>query len=278
MSNESFIKSPLNYTGGKFKVLQDLFFLFPEHIHTFIDLFGGGFNVGVNAEADIIIYNDILSPIVELLQYIYDTNTTQLLKEIEQYVKDYELTKENQEGYLKLREHYNTSTKKHPMALYTLVCHSFNNQIRFNSKGEFNMPFGKRCFNSVLRNRFITFAREIHNKKIAFTNKSYNEIKIDKLSAQDFVYVDPPYLNSVASYNEQGGWTEDNEKELLTLLDELNERGIPWALSNNLKYQNPQLETFIKKYKVHYIGSFYAHCSFQKKDRSEDVEILVVNY
>lgn len=279
MSNNNFIKSPLQYTGGKFKILKYIIPLFPNKIHTFVDLFGGGFNVGVNVDAENIVYNDVLTPVVELLQYIYNTDTKKLLKEIESYIKEYELSKENQEGYLKLREHYNQSIDKKPMELYTLICYGFNKQIRFNSKGEFNIPFGKREFNSILREKFGAFSREMHTKKIAFVNKNFNELKIDKLNETSFCYIDPPYLGSTATYNEQGGWTEDNEKELLLLLDKLTEQGVPWALSNNLKYENLLLEDFIKKYKVHYLGSVnYKNCSYQKKDKEADIEVLITNY
>lgn len=37
-----FIKSPLNYTGGKFKLLPQLLDVFPKDIETFVDLFAGG--------------------------------------------------------------------------------------------------------------------------------------------------------------------------------------------------------------------------------------------
>ena len=57
-----YIKSPLNYTGGKYKLLKQLIPLFPEKINTFIDLFGGGFNVGINVSANRIIYNDLYTP------------------------------------------------------------------------------------------------------------------------------------------------------------------------------------------------------------------------
>lgn len=52
-------KSPLNYTGGKFKLLPQILPLFPDNINTFIDLFTGGCNVGVNVEANKIVCNDI---------------------------------------------------------------------------------------------------------------------------------------------------------------------------------------------------------------------------
>ena len=45
------IASPLNYTGGKYKLLPQLLPLFPNEVNTFVDLFCGGCNVAVNANA-----------------------------------------------------------------------------------------------------------------------------------------------------------------------------------------------------------------------------------
>ena len=48
---EKYIKSPLNYVGGKYKLLDQIIPLFPSDIDTFVDLFAGGFNVGINVKA-----------------------------------------------------------------------------------------------------------------------------------------------------------------------------------------------------------------------------------
>ncbi|MGN0026821.1 MAG: DNA adenine methylase, partial [Clostridium sp.] len=61
-----YIKSPLNYTGGKYKLLKDLLDSFPKEIDTFVDLFAGGFNVGVNIEANKIICNDHITYLIDL--------------------------------------------------------------------------------------------------------------------------------------------------------------------------------------------------------------------
>lgn len=52
------IQSPLNYTGGKFKLLPQILPLFPKNIDIFVDLFCGGANVGVNVESNRTILND----------------------------------------------------------------------------------------------------------------------------------------------------------------------------------------------------------------------------
>ena len=41
MNKNNYIKSPLNYVGGKYKLLNEIIPLFPNDINTFVDLFGG---------------------------------------------------------------------------------------------------------------------------------------------------------------------------------------------------------------------------------------------
>lgn len=49
--NKKYIKSPLNYIGGKYKLLPQLIPFFPKEINVFVDLFCGGCNVGLNVNA-----------------------------------------------------------------------------------------------------------------------------------------------------------------------------------------------------------------------------------
>lgn len=48
--SSTLIKSPLNYTGGKYKLLPQILSFFPEKVPLFIDLFCGGGNVGINVQ------------------------------------------------------------------------------------------------------------------------------------------------------------------------------------------------------------------------------------
>lgn len=63
------IASPLNYTGGKFKLLPQILPLFPKKIDTFVDLFCGGCNVGLNVKSKKIIYNDINEKLIKLCKF-----------------------------------------------------------------------------------------------------------------------------------------------------------------------------------------------------------------
>lgn len=279
MKNKKYIKSPINYTGGKYKLLEQILPLFPDRVDTFVDLFGGGFNVGVNVEADKIIYNDIDRRIVEIFEYFKTHSTDDLLDTIHKIINIYNLSKTNREGFLQLREYYNKRNKS-PILLYMLICHAFNYQIRFNKKGEYNMPFGKdrSSFNPSLEKRFIEFVNRVHSIDVDFLGSSFTDIDFNCFGKDDLIYCDPPYYNSTATYNENGGWTDKNELDLLKTLDNIHSNGVKFALSNNLKLDNPILEKWKDKYNVHYLNGDYSNCNYQKKDKSKDIEVLITNY
>lgn len=66
--NTTYIKSPLNYIGGKYKLLNQLFPFFPRKINNFVDLFAGGCNVGVNINANKTYLNDNLIYLIEMFK------------------------------------------------------------------------------------------------------------------------------------------------------------------------------------------------------------------
>lgn len=141
--SNTYIKSPLNYVGGKFKLLPSILPLIPTDLNVFYDLFGGGFNVGINVDAERIVYNDINVPVVRLIKHLYEHDTDSMLYMIDDLIELFKLSKENSDGFLRLRNYYNNGNKD-PITFYTLICYAFNYQIRFNKQGEYNMPFGKK--------------------------------------------------------------------------------------------------------------------------------------
>ena len=289
-----YIKSPMNYTGGKYKLVPQILPLFPDNINMFVDLFTGGGNVAVNVGANRIVANDLEINIIGIYKRFQNENIEWLLYSIESIINHYGLTKTDAEPFNKLREDYNrlktVGTNGLDYAydinilLYVLICYSFNHQFRFNSKGEFNMPFGKdrSQWNDTMKKNLINFHNAIREKNISFTNKDFRELKIDKLSKYDFVYCDPPYLVTCATYNEKDGWNEQCERDLLKLLDCLNSQSARFALSNVLFSKgktNDILIEWSKKYNVHHLDYTYQNCNYHTKDKeSKPDEVLITNY
>lgn len=277
------IKSPMNYIGGKHKLLPQILPLFPKDINTFVDLFCGGFNVGVNVEANKIIGNDLCKEIIEVYKGIQKEGLENSLNLIKNEISKYNLSKTNEEGFKQIRNFYNEGNKEWYI-FYAMLTHAFNYQIRFNKKGEYNMPFGRNrsYFNPTLERNFIKFAKAIEEKNIIFTNHNFKDLKINLLNKDDFVYLDPPYLITCASYNEQGGWNEKEEYSLLNLCDNLNNNSIKFALSNVLEHKGLKNEILMKwanSYKIHYLNYNYNNCNYQDKNKnSETIEVLITNY
>ena len=68
------IRSPMNYIGGKYKLLPEILPLFPKQIDRFCDLFCGGLNVGINVDANVIYANDQIQYIIYLYEIFKTSN------------------------------------------------------------------------------------------------------------------------------------------------------------------------------------------------------------
>ena len=75
------------------------------------------------------------------------------------------------------------------LMFYLLTVYGFNNQIRFNSKGEYNIPVGKRDFNLNIRSNLSDFIDSIKKNDIIFINKDFRDFEWKSLN-QDFLNLD----------------------------------------------------------------------------------------
>lgn len=308
MVKNKYIPSPLNYTGGKFKLLSQIEPLFPDDITNFIDLFAGGCNVGINAKAAKVIFNDRNSHLKNLFSSFQNLDKDDIFKYIYTMIYDYNLSDTslngydyyncnskdglgvyNKKGFIKLREKYNKTLNKgyyEYIMLYVLIIYSFNNQIRFNSKDEYNLPVGKRDFNLNMKNKLSLFIDKIKDIDCIFQDRDFRNFDYNKFDKNTFFYVDPPYLISCATYNEQSAWSETDEKDLLTFLDELHKKGFRFALSNVLtskgKYNEILLEWIEEnkdKYTIKHLNYSYSNSSYQAKNKDYKTdEVLIINY
>ena len=284
VSRKKFLKSPLNYVGGKYRLLPQLLEYFPKEINTFVDMFSGGFNVGINVDSKKTICNDINSFIIDLYKELYKEPINNVLGHIQNRIDEYGLSKENEEGFKKFRIYYNKT--KNPIDLYTLSCYSFNYQFRFNNDKEYNNPFGRNRsqFSENMRNNLILFTEKLKNMNIEFSSEQFDKLNLEDLTDKDFVYCDPPYLITTGSYNDGNrgfkDWKEEEELKLYGMLDNLNDKHIKFALSNVIEHkgkENKLLKEWSKKYKVIYLTSDYSNSSYNTK-RDKSMEVLIVNY
>ena len=295
------IISPIFYMGCKKKLIKKgLIDLFPKNIDTFIDVFGGSGIVSMNVEAQRYILNDIDINLYNLYQYFGNNDADDIIMNINNLIKEYQL-EENDE----VRFSYDTRSKlydeikniKHKISyknirtaynnnreisyLYTILIYCFCHQMRFNSNNEFNMPCGNGTFTKDNIEWIKKSSIFFHNNNTLFFNQNYKDLKIHKLANNDLVYLDPPYLDTTATYNENGGWKLSDEKDLQNMCEELNNKNIKWAMSNvfdNKGKENTQLIEWcgVNQWNIHYFDGHSYHGMV--KGKGNTTEVLITNY
>ena len=273
-------KCPFNYIGSKSQILPVLLDILDDYNdYVLVDLFAGGFSLGINAKNNKVIYNDINNDLTKLIQIMSKEDFNSFDSKIKDLVTKYSLSKTNSEGYKKLREDFNLSRDSYLFAL--LIFYSFNHQIRYNKSLEFNTPFGKNrsSYNETTRKKLETFFNLLHSKNIEFNSNHFQNIVVN---SNMVVYADPPYLLTTGSYNDGkrgvSSWGIKEEKELYNYLDSLNEKKIPFVLSNMLKKGNKVneiLDEWSRKYRIIEVKTNYKN---YRRKKENEVEVIVVNF
>ena len=207
MTNSSTCRrSPFFYVGDKFKLVPQLKENFPDDIERFIEPFCGGGSVFLNTNAKQYLLNDIDSYMIKLHNFLMSSSSqpesfwNELKFDIEKYglsatfmgrdvpkeyrkefVKTY-FAKYNKEAYMKMRTDFN-SNKDDMMLLYMLLIYGFNRMLRFNSKGDFNLPVGNVDFNKNVVNALDEYFDYVSERDIKLFNMDFQEF-VEKVNPQ----------------------------------------------------------------------------------------------
>lgn len=289
--------SPINYMGNKGKLIsKGLIDKFPNDINCFYDLFAGSCTVSLNVKANKYVINDLDNNIYNIYNFFknnkenYLTINNKIINIINKYDLPLFSTDSRREGitdelrntykqnYFKLRDDYNKD--KDIFKLLTLQYYSMSRTMRFNSEGEYNMPFGNGYY---IEKEYVNYYKDFinfFNKDVLLYNKSYECIDIEP-NENNFIYLDPPYQGTTATYNESNKWNDKDDLKLFEFCKTLDNKGVRFALSNtyfNKGKENIKLKEFVEenKFIVHYFDDF-TYCCFGKGN-AKTQEVLITNY
>ena len=301
-TSKTITRSPFFYVGDKYKLMKQLLPYFPQSINTYFEPFCGGGSSFLNVSASKYVLNDIDTYMVKMHNMLNSyAKTPQVffdkIIEIEEkyglsasyrqdiipeelkaeFVKTY-FARFNKEGFAQMRNDFNKD-KTNAELLYVLLIYGFNRMLRFNSKGDFNLPVGNVDLNQNVINALNHYFNFATAHELHFFSQDFRMFLKDwNFKANDFVYLDPPYLISNSEYNKL--WSEDDEKDLLVLLDNLHSKGVKFAISNLMEHkgkENTIFKTWAEKYNVYDISSNYISYH-DNKTQSSHREVLVTNY
>ncbi len=296
----------LKWAGGKNKLLNTLRNFYPIElkqgkINTYIEPFLGGGAVFLdiiqnhNLES---VYLSDCNPDLILSYQVIQQYSPQLIKTLSNYqTKYYSLDLlERKDYFYKIRSNFNDSkpsinyqnfselwlTRVAQLIFLNKTC--FNGLFRLNSKGEFNVPFGRYKNPKILDIDNINLvAKLLQNVKIKTANYSDCYYWCDR---NTFIYFDPPYrpLNQTSSFTNYAGlnFTDNDQIKLANFYQKLHlEKQAKLMLSNSdPKNINPDDNFFDDLYSNFNIYRINAKRSIncQGDKRGNITEILVTNY
>jgi len=281
----NYIDSVLNYTGSKYKLLDQLLPTFDYSKPYFIDLFSGGGSVYINIldKYEKVLVNDIIKDVIGIHKEIIKDDI------IIENTKSICPIKGDKEGFLELRKSYNeypTSEK-----LWALILCSTNNMMRFNQQFKYNQTYGDRCWNSSTELKVENMKNHIRafKDKIKYVSYNFNDIKIE--NDKNMIYIDPPYgyikqengmigkkQISEAGYNAY--YKQEDDVNLYNYIKNINKNGSSFVVSGLLEHDGKEswllsrlIEDGFKYYELE-----YNYNKVSRKGDKKSVELIIKNF
>lgn len=212
------MKPIIKYRGGKSKEIPNIMWHIPRFAGRYIEPFFGGGALFFYLEPRRAIINDINSKLMDFYRGVrngYD----KLRRELDDIEALYEhhrqkfdilklqhpterVEDQNEKLYYNLRAMFNgTLPKTYSDALlyYYINKTAYSGMIRYNSHGEFNVPFGRYAH---LNTSSITLSHSKLLQRAEIFNTDYSDI-FNMCRKEDFVFLDPPYDCAFSDYGNE---------------------------------------------------------------------------
>lgn len=243
-----------------------------------IEPFMGSGVVGFNARPMTAEFSDINPHIIAFYDAVKHSKITH------QSVKAYleregaTLKEKGEDYYYLVRERFNK--ERNPVDFLFLSRAGFNGMIRFNSKGEFNVPFCKKPgrFSKGYITKIVNQVRSVYeligSREWNFYCRDFR-LAIASAEENDFIYCDPPYFGRHTDYF--NSWSDKDEHDLFEYLSKIKAKFILSTWYGNEYRQNPSIDKFWRDFYLLKRDHFY-HVGAKESNRKPMVEALVMNF
>ncbi|MCH8493856.1 MAG: Dam family site-specific DNA-(adenine-N6)-methyltransferase [Idiomarina sp.] len=222
----------LKWAGGKYTLVEPIRQLLPAG-DKLIEPFVGAGSVFLNTDYDKYLLNDINADLINLYKFLKRRPKTY----IEDARKLFVPGNNQEQAYYALRKAFNASTDTYERSLLFLYLnrHGYNGLCRYNSRGLFNVPFGRYRAPYFPAAELEFFAEKA--KKATFTCEPFQN-SFRRARRGHVVYCDPPYLplSPTANFTSYSGNGFGLDEQLLLAqksIQAAKKRGIPVLISNH---------------------------------------------
>jgi DNA adenine methylase len=188
------------------------------------------------------------------------------------------LLEQGEDHYYEVRDRFNKC--HNPLDFLFLNRAGFNGMIRFNRKGEFNIPFCRKpqrfaqAYITKIANQVACLEKLLRTKNFVFKCQDFQRT-IQEASSKDIIYCDPPYIGRHVDY--YSGWTESDETTLCDALSNFPGRFILSTWHHNDYRENEYINRLWSRFNVLTKNHFY-HVGGKEENRNPVVEALVTNF
>lgn len=274
------IVPPIKSQGIKTKLVPWIQSLLPATQGRWVEPFLGTGVVAFNAGFKQAILNDINPHLIHFYQAIQEKQITPAL--VQKYLEtEGQILKtagdDGYDQYRAIRERFNR--EHNPLDFLFLSRAGFNGMIRFNRKGEWNIPFCQKSerFTKAYITKIVNQVRDVSRiiqPEWVFLHQSFQEV-ILLAEPDDIIYCDPPYLGRYVDY--YNGWSEKDEHQLFELLSKTKARFILSTWHHNEFRDNEMIKKYWGQFEVITRDHFY-HSGGKLENRKAIVEALVFNF
>jgi DNA adenine methylase len=283
------MKPILKYRGGKSKEIRYFEHFIPRKFDMYYEPFFGGGSVYFYLEPQraklndvnkrlINFYNsvsnnyDVLRRELDEIQEIYDCNR-QVYEQRKLQDPGVRVDDDNELFYYQLRDMYNQLIPQQysDAALYYFINKtSYSGMIRYNSRGEFNVPYGRyKNFNTQL----LTVDHSHLLRSAEISNGDYSTL-FNQMVENDFMFLDPPYDTIFSDYGNiefTGDFDEEHHRRLA--LDFRNLTGKALLIIGSTPLIEELYQPFIRE---RYQKSYAVNIRNRFKSKSE--HLIITNY
>lgn len=243
-----------------------------------IEPFMGSGVVGFNLKPRKALFCDMNPHLISFYQGINNGAITPIVVREFLESEGSKLVKEGADYYYEVRKRFNT--EKSPLDFLFLNRACFNGLIRFNRKGEFNVPFGhkperfSKAYITKIVNQVTWVAKRASLSDWTFLRQDFRGT-LSCATEADFIYCDPPYAGRHTDYFNT--WDETHEKSLYESLKATQARFILSTWHSNEHRENSAISTFWSEFNVITRAHFY-HVGAKESNRKPMLEALVTNF
>ena len=269
----------VKWAGGKRQIIDKLKEYIPEEYGTYYEPFVGGGALLFELSPKDAVINDSNKELMNVFNCIKDEEIfTKMCSELNRYE-----TSHCEDFYYEVRNMDRDKKKFSRLIDYKRAARTiylnkacFNGLYRVNSKGEFNVPFGKKIKVNTYEGQNLGIIHAYLNfSNIKMLSVDFEDAVKDAKKG-DFIYFDPPYDSDTDTFNSytEEGFNKEQQRRLAKVYKELSDRGCYVMLSN---HNTILVNELYSEFNIHVIEA-KRNINSNGKKRGKVEEVIITNY